>query len=124
MTYGRFLNMPRGQTWRIPPTPEPWQHRAACAGDPSQSWFTNPNQMPAPERDRLAHTCRSCPVIRQCFVGAVTEGAVQVNRAGCWWRCNSSSAHGRPAVEPWTELWLSEQRLPSQLWRTIPEEDE
>jgi hypothetical protein len=108
----RYLHTPlRGNPWRMwdPPNCEPWQQRAACAGDQSESWFIPPRKLPPPELERLALLCRHCPVRRECFMAAVGERAYQVNRAGCWWT-------DQPDPTLWAGQYLRTGLLPAALF--------
>lgn len=120
----RYLNgyTSTRQSWRTHADGEPWQHRASCAWDHSESWFTSPGFLPEKERDRLANLCDGCPVIIACLEAAIRGGDCNTTRAGIWFR-HSSQLHGRPQVQPWTEMWLDERRLPSELFRTVKEDE-
>jgi hypothetical protein len=119
----RYLSTPlRGNPWRMwdPPNREPWQNRAACAGDKSGAWDTPPRKLPPHELRRLALACHSCPVLIQCLENAIDGRASGVTRAACWWPTHHDEP-GEP--EPWTEEYLSTGCLPTALFFANPREE-
>lgn len=56
-----------------PPPLEPWTHRAACAGQPSEHFTEAASQ--AEGEQLAARYCRRCPVAFQCLTtGRATRG--------------------------------------------------